>query len=31
MIVPLQLRESLVFSFPVDVAESTLTPRSVTY
>ena len=31
MIVPLQLRESLVFSIPVDVAESTLTPRSVTY
>jgi len=31
MIVPLQLRESLVFSIPVDVAASTLTPRSVTY
>jgi hypothetical protein len=32
MIVPLQTRESLVFSIPVDVAAaSTMAPRVVTY
>jgi len=31
MIVPLELREPLVFSTPVDVAVSTLAPCGVTY